>query len=137
MLILDTNVVSEVRKPSGNRNVKTWLSDQNGDEMYISAITVLELQRGISQSEKRGDKPQATMLARWLDDMLLPTFAGRILPVDHSIARLAGRLEWPSPADFRDALIAATAIEHGATVVTRNVRHFEGAGVDLVNPWVV
>jgi len=67
--------------------------------------------------------------------MLLPTFAGRILPVDHSIARLAGRLEWPSPTDLRNALIASTAIINGATVVTRNVRHFKDAGIDMADPW--
>ena len=137
MLILDTNVVSEARKPSGNRNVKTWLSGQDGDEMYISSVTVLELQRGISQSEKRGDKPQAAMLTRWLDDMVLPTFAGRILPVDHAIARLAGRLAWPSATDFRDAVIAATAMVHDAIVVTRNISHFQKSGVQWVNPWTV
>jgi predicted nucleic acid-binding protein len=135
MLILDTNVISEARKPSGNRAVKTWLANQDGDEMYISSVSVLEIQRGISQAEKRGDKPQATVLTRWLDGMVLPTFASRILPVDHVIARMAGRLEWPSKTDFRDPLIAATAIVHRATVVTRNVRHFEGAGIELVNPW--
>ena len=137
MLILDTNVVSEARKPSGNRNMKTWLSSQDADEMYISAVTVLEIQRGISQADRRGDKLQAAVLTRWLDGMVLSAFIGRILPVDHSIARIAGRLEWPSATDFRDAVIIATAIVHNATVLTRNTDHFLGSGVQLVNPWVV
>jgi len=135
MLILDTNVVSEVRKSSCHPNVQAWMIAQATDTLYISAITVLEIQRGISQAALRGDEPQATVLNRWLEDMVLPTFAGRILPVDHLVARRAARLIWADARDYRDPLIAATGLVHGATVVTRNVKHFDMTGVQLVNPW--
>ena len=135
MLILDTNVVSEARKKNPDPHVRAWFSARNGDELYLSAVTVLEIQRGISKAEKRGDEPQAAVFTHWLDNAVLPAFAGRILPVDHLIARQAGRLQWANPNDYRDALIAATAIAHGAAVVTRNIRHFEATGVQLVNPW--
>lgn len=135
MLLLDTNVVSEVRKSSCHPNVQAWMVAQSTDTLFISAVTVLEIQRGISQAAQRGDEPQAVVLTRWLDDMLLPAFAGRILPVDHIVARRAARLPWASAVDYRDPLIAATALVHGATVVTRNVKHFETSGVPLINPW--
>jgi toxin FitB len=137
MMLLDTNVVSEVRKSTCHRNVKAWIATQATDALYISSITVLEIQRGISLSAQRGDELQAAVLNRWLEDMVLPAFAGRILPVDHLVARRAARLTWADPRDYRDALIAATASEHGAAVVTRNIKHFEASGVQLVNPWEI
>lgn len=135
MLLLDTNVVSELRKRNCDLHVQAWMADQAAESMYVSAITVLEIERGIVQVTQRGDVTQAEALSRWLDDMVLPAFAGRILPVDHIVARRAAGLPWPDPRDYRDALIAATALVHGATVVTRNVKHFEASGVLLVNPW--
>ncbi|MDR2874339.1 MAG: type II toxin-antitoxin system VapC family toxin [Methylobacillus sp.] len=135
MLLLDTNVISEIRKSTCDPNVQAWVSKQASATLYISAITVLETQRGISQAARRGDEQQATVLNRWLEDMLLPTFADRILPVDHAIARRAGRLKWMSDHDVRDPLIAATGLVHDATVVTRNTKHFAGFGVRLINPW--
>jgi len=133
MVILDTNVVSEARKSACNPNVHAWLSSQVNDELFISAITVLEIQRGITQASQRGDEPQAAVFTRWLEEMVLPAFAGRILPVDHRVARQAAQLSWAT--DYRDPLIAATAIVHNAAIATRNIRHFEGFGVRLVNPW--
>lgn len=135
-LLLDTNVVSELRKNSCDPNVQAWISAQPTSNLFISAITVLEIQRGISQTAQRGDARQAEVLARWLDDKVLPAFAGRILPVDHAVARLAAGLPWADARDYRDPLIAATASVHGATVVTRNVKHFQSAAVPLVNPWL-
>jgi predicted nucleic acid-binding protein len=136
MLLLDTNVVSEVRKSTCNPNVQAWMTAQATDTLYISAITVLEIQRGISQIALRGDEAQAAVLNRWLEDMVLPAFAGRILPIDHLVARRAARLPWADAHDYRDPLIAATGLEHGATVVTRNVKHFTASGVQLLNPWI-
>jgi predicted nucleic acid-binding protein len=136
MLILDTNVVSEVRKKTtGNPKVKAWVAAQPTGNTYISAITVMEIQRGIRQLERRGDKAQAAVLGTWLDAMVIPAFAGRILLIDHVIARLAGRLKWAGDRDFRDPMIAATALVHGATVATRNVHHFVETGVMLFDPW--
>lgn len=136
MLLLDTNVVSEVRKSSCHPNVQAWMAAQVTDTLYISSITVLEIQRGISQIALRGDEMQATVLNRWLEDMVLPAFAGRILSIDHLVARRAARLTWADARDYRDPLIAATGLVYGATVVTRNVKHFEATGVQLVNPWL-
>lgn len=135
MLLLDTNVVSEVRKSSCHPNVQAWMAAQPTDRLYICAITVLEIQRGISQVAMRGDEMQAAVLNRWLEDMVLPAFAGRILSIDHLVARRAARLTWADARDYRDPLIAATGLVHGATVVTRNTKHFESTGVQLVNPW--
>jgi predicted nucleic acid-binding protein len=135
MFVLDTNVISEARKSNCHPGVAAWITAQVTDDLYISAITVLEIQRGISQTERQGDAPQAAVFARWLDEFVLPTFAGRILPVDDAVARMTGRLKWADAKDFRDSMIAATALVHGAAVATRNVRHFEAAGVQLVNPW--
>ena len=135
MFLLDTNVVSEVRKSSCDPNVQAWVASQNPESMYISAITVLEIQRGINQIAQRGDDLQAMILTRWLDSMVLPAFAGRILPVDDLVARKAASLPWPDPGDYRDAIIAATGLVHAASVVTRNTKHFEASGVTLFNPW--
>jgi predicted nucleic acid-binding protein len=135
MFLLDTNVISDARKQSPHSSVCRWFSRQDSHDMYLCAVTVLEIQRGITLADKRGDKAQAEFFTRWLDDHVLPEFAGRILPIDHLIARQAARLDWAGATDYRDSLIAATAILHGATVVTRNTRHFAGMGVQLVNPW--
>jgi len=135
MFILDTNVISEARKSTCHPRVAAWIAGQVTDDLHISVITVLEIQRGISRVERQGDAPQAAVFTRWLDEFVLPTFAGRILVADHAVARIAGRLKWADARDFRDPLIAATALAHGATVATRNIRHFEGTGVQLVNPW--
>lgn len=135
MLILDTNVVSEIRKSTCHPNVQAWLAAQTTDQLYITAITVLEIQRGISLAAQRGDEAQAGIFNRWLEDMVLPAFAGRILPIDHVVARRAAKLQWADSRDYRDPVIAATGLVHGAAVVTRNTKHFETTGVELVNPW--
>lgn len=135
MLLLDTNVISEVRKSSCDPNVLAWMTAQSIDTMYISAITVLEIQRGISRAEQRGDALQAGVFSSWLEGKVLPAFAGRILPVDHLIAQRAAQLPWSDAKDYRDPIIAATGLIHGATVATRNTKHFESSGVPLVNPW--
>lgn len=135
MLLLDTNVLSELRKSSCDPNVQAWMAAQPTDVLFISAITVLEIQRGISKAAQRGDELQAAVFNRWLEGQVLPAFAGRILPVDHEVARRAAKLQWADARDYRDPLIAAIGLVHGATVVTRNIKHFDAAGVQLLNPW--
>jgi predicted nucleic acid-binding protein len=135
MFILDTNVISEARKGNCHPGVAAWIAAQATEDLYISSITVLEIQRGISQAERQDDAPQAAVFTRWLDEFVLPTFAARILSVDHVVARMAGRLIWAGANDFRDPIIAATGLVYGATVVTRNSKHFQASGVLLINPW--
>lgn len=135
MLLLDTNVISEVRKSACDPKVRAWMAAQSTGSMYISAVSVLEIQRGISLLALRGDERQAAILNRWLEEMVLPAFDGRILPVDDLIARRAAQLPWADARDYRDPLIAATGLVHGAAIVTRNVKHFAAAGAKLIDPW--
>jgi len=134
MMLLDTNVVSEVRKGTCDANVRAWIVAQRTDTLYICAITVLEIQRGIGLAAQRGDHLQADVFTRWFEGQLLPAFAGRILPIDHVVARKAAQLPWADSRDYRDPLIAAAGLVHGATVVTRNTKHFGACSVPLLNP---
>ena len=137
MLILDTNVISELRKAGDGRadgRVVAWLSGVNAGTLYVSSITLMELELGILRVERR-DTPQGVMLRRWMEQHVLPEFAGRILPVDAPVALRCARLHVPESRSDRDTLIAATALVHGMTVVTRNVADFEQTGVALINPW--
>lgn len=138
MFILDTNVISELRKAGDGKadsQVMRWLSSVNSRQLYLSVITLLELERGILRVERR-DTIQGQMLRRWLDGNVLPVFADRILPVDVAVVRQCSRLHVPDPRPESDTLIAATALVHGMTVVTRNVADFEPTGVAIINPWV-
>jgi len=137
MYVLDTNVVSELRKArSGNAdpNVTTWAAGVPPASLYVSAITILELEIGVLLVERR-DGPQGAVLRKWIDDRVLPAFAGRVLPVDTAVAQQCAKLHVPDPRSDRDALIAATALVHGMTVVTRNTPDFEPIGVPLLDPW--
>lgn len=137
MYLLDTNVVSELRKVrtgKADARVTAWAQVTPASEMFLSAISVLELELGILLVERR-DRAQATLLRVWLDQHVLPAFDGRILPVDTAVARHCAKLHVPDPRAERDALIAATALVHGLTVVTRNVSDFEATNVGLLNPW--
>lgn len=137
MYLLDTNVVAELRKaqsPKVDRNVLAWSNSVPVSSLHLSAITVMELEIGILLVARR-DPTQGTILRTWLDGHVLPTFLDRILPVDTSVARRCARLHAPDPRPDRDALIAATALVHGMTMVTRNVRDFVPTGVETVNPW--
>ena len=137
MFVLDTNVVSELRKISSGKadpHVTRWADSADAGSLYISAITVLELELGILQIEHR-DPRQGAMLRTWLDTLVLPEFDGRILPVDTIVAQRCARLHVPDPRAERDALIAATALVHGMIVVTRNLADFAPTGVPLLNPW--
>jgi predicted nucleic acid-binding protein len=137
MFILDTNVVSELRKAGQGRadaHVVAWADRTDAAALYISAITVLELESGVLQVE-RWDARQGAALRAWLDEQVLVEFRDRILAVDAAVARRCAGLHVPDPRSERDALIAATALTHGMTVVTRNTSDFAATGVNMLNPW--
>lgn len=137
MFVLDTNVVSELRKAKAgkaDRNVTAWAASVPASALFVSAITILELEAGVCLIERR-DPAQGTILRVWMDAHVLPAFAGRVLPVDTAVAQCCARLHVPDPRADRDALIAATALVHGMTVITRNAIDFEPTGVPILNPW--
>ena len=137
MYLLDTNVVSELRKAKSGRadpNVVAWAQPIPVGSLFLSAITVLELELGVLLIERR-EAVQGRILRAWLDQSVLPAFEGRILPVDVEVARRCARMHVPDPRSERDALIAATALVHGMTVVTRNVPDFSGLDLPLLDPW--
>lgn len=137
MFLLDTNVISELRKVragTADPNVLAWANSVDASMLFISAITVLELEQGVMLVERR-DTKQGMALRAWLDGQVMPEFASRTLPIDIDVARRCAGLHVPDPRSERDALIAATALVHGMAVVTRNVGDFEKTGVRLVNPW--
>ena len=139
MLLLDTNVISELRKISLGRadeKVAGWAREVDPGDLYISAITVHELEVGVLRVERR-DARQGAVLRVWLEDRVLRTFAGRILAVNTAIAMRGAQMQVPNPHPLEDGLIAATALVHGMTVVTRNVGDFAGTGVSVLNPWAV
>ncbi len=139
MQLLDTNVVSELRKIGSRRidaGVASWAKSAGAGGFFISVVTLMELETGVRLVERR-DAKQGAMLRSWLDDKVVPGFMGRILPVDEAVALRCAALHVPDPRPERDALIAATALVHGMTLVTRNVADFEPMGVPLFNPWVV
>lgn len=137
MYLLDTNVISELRKAadgSANAGVMAWQAAVDPADCFVSALTLMELEIGVLRIERR-DADQGARLRAWLDRAVRPEFTGRVLSVDEAVAICCARLHVPDPRPERDALIAATALEHGLTVVTRNVDDFRLTGVDLVNPW--
>jgi predicted nucleic acid-binding protein len=137
MFLLDTNVVSELRKVrlgKANRNVAKWADSVDAADLFLSAITIQELEMGVLLAERR-DPSKGAIFRLWLDSHVLPAFDGRVLPVDTAVARRSARLHVPDPRPVRDALIAATALVHGMTVVTRNVADFEPMGTAILNPW--
>lgn len=137
MFVLDTNVVSELRKAKAGKahpKVTAWATQVPAGSLYLSVITVLELEIGVLLVERR-DAAQGATLRTWMDAHVMPAFAGRILPVDAAVALRCARLHVPHRLSERDALIAATALVHGMTVVTRNVADFQASDVPLVNPW--
>jgi predicted nucleic acid-binding protein len=136
MFLLDTNVLSELRRlDQTNASVAAWADSVHADDLFLSVITVLEIETGTLLIQRR-DPLQGRMFRTWIDSKVLPSFAGRILPVDTAVAQRCARLHVPDPKAERDALIAATALVHSLTVVTRNVADFEPMGVVLLNPWV-
>ncbi|WP_295404133.1 type II toxin-antitoxin system VapC family toxin [uncultured Thiocystis sp.] len=137
MYLLDTNVISELRKVGDGKadaNVVQWVSSIDAASSYLSVVTIMELEIGILRIERR-DQRQGAMLRAWLENHVLPEFAGRTLSIDAAVARRCARLHVPDPRSERDALIAATALRDGMTVVTRNLSDFKNLGVQLINPW--
>ena len=135
MYILDTNVISELRKgKKAERSVRMWAQTLPTASLYLSVVSVLELEIGTLLAERR-DQEQGAILRAWIDGHVLPSFAGRILAIDTAVAQRCASLHVPNPRSDRDALIAATALVHGMTVVTRNVSDFQTTGVAVVNPW--
>jgi len=135
MFILDTNVVSELRRPQrADPRVSAWAKKTPVANFFLSSITVLELELGVLLMERK-DTVQGAVLRAWLDLQVLPRFTGRILSVDTAVAQCCARLHVPDPRAERDALIAATALVHGMTVATRNVDDFSATGVQIINPW--
>jgi toxin FitB len=137
MFLLDTNVISELKKAKTGRAdvaVMRWGASVPGRSMFLSAITVMELELGTLLAERR-DAVQGAMLRSWLNGQVLPAYLGRILVVDVQVAVRCAALHVPDRRSEREALIAATALVHGMTVVTRNVADFAPTGVPVLNPW--
>lgn len=138
MILLDTNVVSEYRKASFGRAdlaVVAWTERQDPQQLYLSTITLHEVEKGVLRMERR-DPKQGAALRLWLDTALIPAFAGRILPVDEPVAIAAAHFHIPDPRPLADSLIAATALVHGMTIATRNMADFQGLPISILNPWL-
>lgn len=135
--LLDTNVVSELRKVGDGKadaNVTRWVASHDARDLFISAITILEIEGGILSIQRR-DIAQGARLREWMDSRVRPEFADRILPIDDAVATRCAHLHIPDRRNEADALIASTALVHGLTVVTRNIQDFDGTGVIIVDPW--
>ncbi len=138
MFLLDTNVVSELRKAAAGRansGVTDWANSVPATLMFMSVISLHELEHGVLLAE-RSDPTKGAILRTWLDTSVDPAFADRLLPVTADIARQSAVLHVPDPAPFRDALIAATALHHDMTVITRNTSDFNRfTNLTVTNPW--
>jgi predicted nucleic acid-binding protein len=135
MFLLDTNVISELRRPDrANPDVAKWADGIPAIQFFLSAISLLEIERGALRIARR-DAAQGAVLRAWIDDHILARFESRILAVDSAVALRCARLHIPAPRSERDAMIAATALVHGMTVVTRNVDDFAATGVNMFDPW--
>jgi predicted nucleic acid-binding protein len=133
MYLLDTMVISELRKKARNPGVTAWLTDKADHELYLSVVSIGEIARGTAQQERQ-DKEFAKSLRQWLDKLLL-LYRERVLPVDIPIARRWGELSVQAQNSGVDIVLAATALEHKLTIITRNEKHFSRTGVKVINPW--
>ena len=137
MFLLDTNVISELRKAGSGKadaRVVAWAASVRPSALFLCVVTLMEIEQGTLQLERR-DARQGAAIRRWFQSQVLPAFDGRTLAIDDRVALRCARLHAPDPRKVRDALIAATALVHGMTVVTRDVADFEPTGVPLLNPW--
>lgn len=137
MFLLDTNVVSELRRAGSGKadpGVVAWAEQADPAALFLSVVSLHELEMGVRLKQHR-DPRQGQLLRQWLDQQVVPAFAGRILPVDEAVSRCSAALHVPDPRPLRDGLIAATALVHAMVVVTRNVGDFLPTGVDVLNPW--
>ncbi|MBU1361973.1 MAG: type II toxin-antitoxin system VapC family toxin [Gammaproteobacteria bacterium] len=135
MYVLDTNVLSELRpdKPHASPIVRAWAASVSANQFFLTSITLMEHEIGIQRLERKSP-PQGGALRTWFQ-AVLATFDGRVLPFDAAAALRCARMHVPDPRSFRDAMIAATALQHGFALVTRNIADFQSTGVSLVNPW--
>jgi toxin FitB len=137
MYLLDTNIISESRK-LGTSRIDTcaarWLAKVDVETTFVSVMTIFELERGVRQTERR-DERQGSVLRRWFDDQIMTTYENRTLPLSRAVAMICAGLHIPDPTSERDAWIAATSIDAGLKLVSRNVADFVGMGVGLVNPF--
>lgn len=142
MYLLDTNVLSEMRKASRTQAssprmdscVESWVKGVSALDLHVSVVSILELERGFHLLKRR-EPAQAEIIRLWVRNRVLPSFDGRILTVDLAVVQRCAALQVPGPIEYRDSLIAATALVHGMTVVTRNVAHFQRTDVAILNPW--
>ncbi len=135
MYVLDTNVISELRKAKkAERSVRRWARGVPTASLYLSVVSILEFEIGILPVERR-DQKQGAILRAWMVGYVFSSFSGRILAVDTAVAQRCASLHVPNPRSDRHALMAATALVHGMTVVTRNVGVFQAIGATVVNPW--
>ena len=138
MYLLDTNVVSELRKLGTERahpGIEAWNQAVDARSMFLSVITLQELEVGVLRLERK-DAKQGAGLRYWLNQQLLPGFEGRILDVDRRVVMISARLQVPDPKPTLDCLLAATALAFGLTMVTRNTKDFANAGLTLLDPWL-
>ena len=137
MFLLDTDVLSELRRRHRtDTRVAAWADQVHASDLFLSAITILEIEAGTLMLQRR-DEAQGAVLRGWIDNKVLPAFEGRILRVDTAVAQRCARLQVPNFRSERNALIAATALVHRLAVVTRHVSDFQPMGVELLNPWEI
>jgi predicted nucleic acid-binding protein len=132
--LLDTNVLSALRVRGREPQVQAWAAPIPVADQFVTALTIAEIERGVVAKE-RTDPAQGAILRQWLEEHVLPAFAGRVLPFDLPAARILATYPVPDQAPLDDALIAAIAQSTGMTIATRNTKHFEPLGVSIVNPW--
>jgi toxin FitB len=132
--LIDTNVLSELRRKAPDVKVKQWFSQRPAGTLYLSVLTLGEIRKGI---EAMADAPRRLVLLDWLETELPAFFAGRVLPVDAAVAERWGRMLAVAgrPLPAVDSLLAATALQHGLILVTRNLRDVQGLGVQVLSPW--
>ncbi len=138
MFLLDTNILAEARKKSNgtiNSGVEKFLKNTPYAQTFISVMTLMEIKQGIFTLQHRNDSKQASILNDWLENEMIPTFKGRILPIDVEVALTCASFHVPNKAGANDALIGATAKAHNLTVVTRNDKDFAFDGVKVINPF--